>query len=245
MLKIGLCGWTIGMREYFERFPVVEVQQTFYEPPAATTLRRWRESAPDGFEFTLKAWQLITHRSTSTTYRRLRTSLSDRDRLESGAFQDTDVVRRAWDTTAACAAVLNATMVLFQCPASFRPTDENLGNMRSFFRQVDRHGLRFLWEPRGPSWAAEVIETLCEELDLVHVVDPFVNATVTTDLVYYRLHGITGARHRYTDEELQRLMTMLPPPGVPAYVMFNEMPREEDSARFERMLKSNGASRRG
>lgn len=49
------------MREYFERFSIVEVQQTFYEPPARSTLLRWRESAPQGFEFTLKAWQLITH----------------------------------------------------------------------------------------------------------------------------------------------------------------------------------------
>jgi uncharacterized protein YecE (DUF72 family) len=237
MLKIGLCGWTIGMREYFERFPVVEVQQTFYEPPAQAPLRRWRESAPEGFEFTLKAWQLTTHKGTSPTYRRLKTVLSSEERVQAGAFQDTDIVRKAWETTADCAAILKATMVLFQCPASLTPSSETVANMRTFFRQADRHSLRFLWEPRGSSWPAELIRTLCNDLDLVHVVDPFVNPTVTPDLVYYRLHGITGARHRYSDGELQRLMAMLPSRDVPAYVLFNEIPRDEDSARFERMLR--------
>ena len=81
MLRLGLCGWTINAADYFETFDTLEVQQTFYEPPSRETLARWRDSAPPGFVFTIKAWQLITHRSTSNTYRRLkRTTLSDRDR---------------------------------------------------------------------------------------------------------------------------------------------------------------------
>ena len=51
-LKIGLCGFTIGAATYAKRFPVVEVQQTFYEPPAKLTMARWRHTAPDAFEFT-------------------------------------------------------------------------------------------------------------------------------------------------------------------------------------------------
>ncbi len=146
-------------------------------------------------------------------------------------------MRRGWETTAECAGILNATMVLFQCPASLAPTDETIANMRTFFRQTERRGLRFLWEPRGSSWRPEQIRALCEDLDVVHVVDPFVHATVTPDFVYYRLHGLTGARHRYSDVELRRLIGMLPPRDVPAYVLFNEIPREEDSARFERMVR--------
>lgn len=64
-LKVGLCGFTIGVAAYFETFEVVEVQQTFYDPPAPRTLERWRAQAPPGFEFTMKAWQVITHASTS------------------------------------------------------------------------------------------------------------------------------------------------------------------------------------
>jgi uncharacterized protein YecE (DUF72 family) len=242
VMKVGLCGWTIGMREYFERFPVVEVQQTFYHPPALRTLLRWREAAPDGFEFTLKAWQLITHRASSRTYRRFKGTLTDSEKADCGAFQWTDVVRNAWNTTAECAHVLRASSVLFQCPASFRPIDENVANMRLFFGNAERHGLRFLWEPRGP-WPAELVLSLCRELGLVHVVDPFVNASVTPELLYYRLHGITGARHVYTDDELRRLADLVPPTGE-AYVLFNEMARSEDSDRFLRLMARRESGRR-
>src|SRR6185503_19103411 len=44
-----------------KQFPVVEVQQTFYDPPPIGTLEKWRRQAPAGFEFTMKAWQVITH----------------------------------------------------------------------------------------------------------------------------------------------------------------------------------------
>jgi uncharacterized protein YecE (DUF72 family) len=39
-VKIGLCGFTIAIGEYPRRFPVVEVQQTFYQPPAEAVMRR-------------------------------------------------------------------------------------------------------------------------------------------------------------------------------------------------------------
>lgn len=231
MLKVGLCGWTISMSEYFDRFPVVEVQQTFYEPPSPQTMLRWREAAPPGFEFTLKAWQLITHQASSSTYKRLRTPLSEEERSECGSFRDTPVVHRAWEKTVECARILRATAVLFQCPASFRPTPENLKRMRQFFTNTDRDELRFLWEPRGPAWTSEIVQPLCRELDLVHVVDPFVNETTTPDFIYYRLHGIGSHRHIYTDAELAKLASLVNA-HAPNYVMFNNIPRDNDSARF-------------
>lgn len=66
-IKIGLCGFTIAMAEYPRRYPVVEVQQTFYQPPAEGVMSRWLAAMPAGFEFTIKAWQLITHPATSPT----------------------------------------------------------------------------------------------------------------------------------------------------------------------------------
>jgi uncharacterized protein YecE (DUF72 family) len=50
---------------------------------------------------------------------------------------------------------------------------------------------------------------------------------------YFRLHGITGARHVYTDGELRRLASMTPPG---AYVMFNNIPRVRDAKRFSALL---------
>jgi uncharacterized protein YecE (DUF72 family) len=55
------------MGEYVRRFPLVEVQHTFYEPPKESLLAQWREKAPTRFEFTIKAWQVVTHESGSPT----------------------------------------------------------------------------------------------------------------------------------------------------------------------------------
>ena len=41
------------------RFPVVELQTPFYEPPTIEVASRWRALAPPEFRFCLKAWQLI------------------------------------------------------------------------------------------------------------------------------------------------------------------------------------------
>src|SRR3712207_3550651 len=71
-VRVGLCGWTIGMSRYVREFSVLEVQQTFYDPPADATLERWRRQVPRDFEFTLKAWQVVTHDASSPTYRRMR-----------------------------------------------------------------------------------------------------------------------------------------------------------------------------
>ena len=236
-VKVGLCGFTIAIAEYPRRFPVVEVQQTFYQPPTEAVIRRWRAAVPDGFEFTVKAWQLITHTPASPTYRRLRRPLAGAERAGAGAFRASPVVDEAWRVTLACAATLRATAVLFQCPASFRPTDENVANFEAFFRRIDRPaGVRLLWEPRGPSWPAEVVAPLCAAHGLTHVVDPFVNRTVTgSGLTYYRLHGITGSRHVYSDDELARLRDMVPDAGE-TYVMFNNIPRADDARRFGGLL---------
>ncbi|HVF40093.1 MAG TPA: DUF72 domain-containing protein, partial [Gemmatimonadaceae bacterium] len=82
-----MCGFTIGAAAYFKRFRVLEVQQTFYDPPPLANMAKWRADAPPDFEFTIKAWQVITHLGTSRTYRRLRRAFSDRERDEAGGFR--------------------------------------------------------------------------------------------------------------------------------------------------------------
>ena len=46
---------------YAERFPTVEINNTFYRMPRAEMLARWAETTPEGFTFVLKAPQRITH----------------------------------------------------------------------------------------------------------------------------------------------------------------------------------------
>jgi uncharacterized protein YecE (DUF72 family) len=240
MPKVGLCGFTMGMDDYPRYFAVVEVQQTFYEPPTEAVMRRWAGAMPPGFEFTLKAWQLITHESKSPTYRRLKRALDAEERASCGGFRDSPIVRAALDRSLSCAKLLGATTLVFQCPASFGPEPENVDRLRHFVAKVARPqcppSLRLAWEPRGPAWAkqADLAVALCQELGLVYVVDPFVNAIRTTaGPPYLRLHGVTGARHVYTDDELRWLADRIP---SDSYVMFNNIPRVRDARRFNELL---------
>jgi uncharacterized protein YecE (DUF72 family) len=219
--------------------PAVEVQHTFYQPPQISTLEKWHKEAPAGFVFTVKAWQLITHQSSSPTYRRLKRELTIEEKEECGSFRPSRIVKEAWEVTLACARALAARAILFQCPASFKPTKINIGNMRKFFRKVGdaRNEMSFCWEPRG-DWPREVIKDLCEELDLWHVVDPFSSRTVTPLKCYFRLHGRGGWRYTYEEGELEELVSMLPE-GVESYVFFNNIKMGEDAVRFKEIVEAN------
>ncbi len=237
-VRVGLCGWTVSQASYVRRFRLVEVQHTFYEPPANAVLERWRAQVPTRFEFTIKAWQVVTHESGSPTYRRLKQPLPASARGQVGGFRTTPPVLSGWRRTLECARVLRATAVLLQCPRSFRPTHDNVARMRRFLSEVERPEGRLLWEPRG-DWPAPLLEELCSELDLVHVVDPMQTETVTPERTYYRLHGTTGSRHVHTDDELRRLRDLVDGRSTP-YVMFNNMPRAGDAERFLALLSDQG-----
>lgn len=240
-VRVGCCGIPQALGRYARAFPVVEVQQTFYQPPLLRTLEKWRAQVPTEFEFTLKAWQLITHEASSPTYRRLREKLTPAQRSEAGAFRANSTVMSAWKRTLESARVLGSRVILFQCPARFTPTPENKQNLRAFFREVNRaratwpvrERLTFAWEPRG-AWAAEEIRELCEELGLVQAVDPLQQIPATAGLGYFRLHGKTGYRYRYTDDDLKRLLELVR--SLPAcYVLFNNISMLADARRFQEL----------
>jgi uncharacterized protein YecE (DUF72 family) len=179
---------------------------------------------------------LITHEARSPTYRRLKRELSEEEREECGSFRPSRIVREAWETSLACAEALAARRILFQCPASFKPTNANIQNLREFFRSIERPpAAQFLWEPRG-GWADELVRKLCRELELTHVVDPFAARTVTPEHCYFRLHGRTGFRYIYEDEELDELYGMLPR-GETSYVLFNNVRMREDAERFQTRIR--------
>ena len=237
-MKLGMCGFTIGAAAYVKQFPVVEVQQTFYDPPPIATIGKWRTQAPPDFEFTMKAWQVITHFGTSSTYRRLRRPFNERQRAEAGGFRVNPTTLAAWQTTLDAQRALRATAILFQCPASFRATGENVRAMREFFATIERpEGVRLLWEPRGP-WPDDLTLSLCRELGLVHAVDPFVRPSLTPALLYWRLHGNRSHYARYDDDELRQIIDWLPAdPAIDAYVLFNNIPRVKDVRRFRELLE--------
>lgn len=203
-IKAGCCGFAVSQQKYFQIFPLVEIQQTFYQLPRLETALKWREAAPAGFEFTMKGWQLITHEPTSPTYRRLKRKPETKDFGRYGKFRDTKEVRKAWDSTLTFARTLGATFIVFQCPASFFPHKENIENLQRFFSRVKLQGIEFAWEPRG-DWPEDLIRNLCKELQLIHCVDPFTNKPQHGKIRYFRLHGIRGYGDRYTVEDLWTL----------------------------------------
>jgi uncharacterized protein YecE (DUF72 family) len=234
-VKIGCCGFAIGMKDYFRQFKLVEVQQTFYKMPRLETALRWREAAPTDFEFTLKAWQLITHPPTSPTYRKAGITVPADAKEHYGFFKPTDEVWAAWERTREFAEALKAKVIVFQCPPSFRETPENIDNMRRFFQAIRVSGFLFAWEPRG-GWSGPMIKGLCLELGLIHCVDPFENESLHGAPRYYRLHGGPGYRHRYTEEELKRLKQKIG--DGEAYVLFNNLSMRDDALAFIRLMEA-------
>ena len=111
---------------------------------------------------------MITHEARSSTYRRLRTTLTLQERSGVGGFRWTPIVQRGWDTTVLCAKELRATAVLLQYPASFKATDDNVARLCHFAGAARRpDGVRLLWEPRGAGPDALARE-LCDELGMTH-----------------------------------------------------------------------------
>lgn len=232
-VKVGCCGFPGGMGRYFSQFDLAEVQQTFYKLPQLETVLKWRRQAPSGFEFTIKAWQLITHSPSSPTYRKAGIKVPQGEVGNYGFFRPTEEVLEAWRRTREVARALECRVIVFQCPPSFQATAENAENLRRFFASVEREFI-FVWEPRG-GWAPDTIAELCRELDLVHCVDPFEARPLYGKITYYRLHGGPGYRHKYSDEELAKLKTLLK--EGENYVMFNNIYMGEDAHRFRSLLE--------
>ncbi|MFH1848510.1 MAG: DUF72 domain-containing protein [Candidatus Omnitrophota bacterium] len=233
MIKTGCCGFATSKEEYYNTFPAVEVQQIFYQPPALNVLDRWRNEAPPGFEFTIKAWQLITHTTSSPTYRKLRYRIHEENKGHFGSFMPSDEVYRAWDMTVACAEVLGSKIVVFQSPSSFTPSPDNKKNMKKFFKKIKRKNLTLVWEPRG-EWAEEDISRICKEFKLVHCVDPFKSKTTAGKINYFRLHGKEGGyRYKYTKSDLAELKKMCK--KSLSYCMFNNMYMLEDAGEFKKI----------
>jgi uncharacterized protein YecE (DUF72 family) len=191
--KTGCCGFPKARNLYYKSFKLVEIQQTFYQPPRLKTLEKWRREAGYDFEFTLKAWQLITHQAKSPTYRRLTFSWPEEKLNRCGFFKPTDEVRWAWMRTREAALALRARIVIFQTPPSFQPSAANKENLRGFFKEINRGGFLSVWEPRG-AWSKDEIQELCGELNLTHGVDPFKADPSFGEVRYFRIHGITGYR---------------------------------------------------
>lgn len=112
---------------YASRFPSVEINYTFRRFPTEKTLEGWKAETPDGFRFTLKANQRITHR------RRLADADDDvRDFLERGRLLGERL-----------------GTVLYQCPPTLVYDRALIEAFVGYLPPIPRAAMEF----RHPSWA--------------------------------------------------------------------------------------------
>ena len=235
MIKIGNCGWSyLNAKNYFgeswekqfktklqayvKLFNLVEINSTFYRIPKVKTAEKWRKEADEinpEFEFTIKVSQIITHKDKFSSEK---------------SFQ-------AFTRMKEIANVLRAKILLFQSPASFRPTKENLEKVKNFFEKIKREDLILVWEVRWrDSWTPEIVKNFFSSLDINQCVDPLrQECFYYKDLLYYRLHGFGQPMYNYqfSDEELKKVAEKC---KEKTYVLFNNGTCYEDALRFKGII---------
>jgi len=239
--KAGCAGFPIPRKSYFTRLELVEVQETFYDPPARRVLSRWRQEASEGFSFVLRAWQLITHPPSFSGYERIKRNWQRDLSGRFGHFQTSEEVQWAWAVMKEAVESLKAGVLVFQTPASFTPTPENRKNLEHFFSRVERGCCRMVWEPDGV-WEDEDVDALCTDLGLIPSVDPFLRRPLSGDFFYCRLRGAKLRRAgNYTAEDFSRMIGRVLGAGEPAIAegcfIFETPNALRDAERFRSWLQ--------
>ncbi len=237
MIKIGNCGWSyLNAKKYFpdwekefksklqvyaKLFDLVEINSTFYRIPKLSTAKKWREEVDEineKFEFTLKVSQLITHKD---------------------PFGKQSLW--AFDQMKTLARRLRAKILLFQSPASFKPTEDNLEKARGFFEKIDREDFVLVWEVRwAKDWTKEIVRRVFSELGIDQCVDPFrQDCFYARNVIYYRLHGFgkpSMYNYEFSEAELKTLANNVRQQKKPVYVLFNNVSCYEDGLRLKGLL---------
>ncbi len=178
-IRIGTSGWLykhwqgifypedISQKQWFayyaRSFDTVEINSTFYHLHNASVFEHWRQQAPDGFLYSIKASRIITHNQ----------------RLE--GCQDT------LETFLSRASLLGETLgpVLFQLPPSF---SIDLGRLESFFALLPQ-GFSYAMEFRNPTWLTEEVIALLERFGVALCIHDMPPLRITAKFVYLRFHG--------------------------------------------------------
>ena len=254
---VGCCGFPFSRKKYYAIFTTVEVQQTFYRLPPKDTVERWRREAPGEFIFNMKAWQVITHPSSSPTWRR--TGIRPAGNIENyGYLKPTSENIEAWRKSIEIARVLSARVIVLQTPPSFGYNSENAQNARKFLSIATKYidsNMVVGWEPRG-NWSEhrDVVEGIvCSIPGVIHVVDPFRRSPVICKeqrILYLRLHGIgkkeVNYKYKYSDEDLAKLASLVRSMVEQydsireVYVMFNNVYMGDDARRFKEIADRHG-----
>lgn len=168
------------LRFYSERLGAVEINNTFYRMPREEVLASWAGQVPDGFIFSIKAPQVITH------LKRMRNAGSEMEYL----FRSLSILQRKLGP------------VLFQFPGSFRADNDAL---KEFLNLIPReHSCAF--DFRSPSWLNEETSDLLRKKGCGLCIEdtdenPADKITSTAEWGYLRLR-----RSQYTEAGLSLWM---------------------------------------
>lgn len=189
---------------YAKQFPLVEVDATYYTPPAERTAQLWAERTPPHFTFNIKAFSLLTQHPTrvASLYKDLRPETSKRNVY----LKDLDqgVVDQVWERFCSALTPLHDAgklgAVLFQFPQWFPIGKRNRHYILECKRRCEPYG--FCVEFRNRTWLSEDnrdetldflrsygVPYVCVDMPQGHTssVPPIVAATA--DLAVMRFHG--------------------------------------------------------
>jgi uncharacterized protein YecE (DUF72 family) len=197
---------------YASRFPVVEVDATYYALPSRRLSELWVERTPPDFVFDIKAHALLTGQPTETKRlpkvirEALPAELATKPRIYAKDLPGS-LLNEVWSTFADGLAPLAEAgqmgAVFLQYPKWFFTSSENRDQIREAKAALEPFGLRVAVEFRNATWFNEknVERTLRfledEHIPLVMVdgpqgfkssVPPIV-ATTSPDLAVVRFHG--------------------------------------------------------
>jgi uncharacterized protein YecE (DUF72 family) len=165
---------------YSERFRTVEINYTFYRMPTPKTTQAWRDQAPEGFTYALKAPRRITHE------RRLK--------------ECEDAVQFFVEAARVLGPHLGP--LLFQLPPNLKV---DLPRFETFLQWLPSD-LRCAFEFRHESWLNDDVYTLLESRGVALAIADFGDKTTplhpTAPFAYFRLRD-----EGYAHADLERWAT--------------------------------------
>jgi uncharacterized protein YecE (DUF72 family) len=198
------------LRYYASRFPLVEVDSTYYAMPSRATAAAWAARSPDDFVFDIKAFALMTGHPAETKrlpdwLRRALPRSTGNDTRVYAKDLPASLVDDVWERFLAALSPLRDAgklgPILLQYPRWFTPTGESADMLRAARERLGDAPAAV--EFRNPAWVSGRIASrtfdLLERLQLTYVVvdsppgtgssmPPVVQVT-TPGLSVVRLHG--------------------------------------------------------
>jgi uncharacterized protein YecE (DUF72 family) len=182
-IRIGTSGWvynhwrgifypeSLRQRDWFAYyariFDTVEINNSFYRLPSASAFAAWREQAPPGFVYAVKASRFLTH------MKKLHDPQEPLQRFFERAQQLGDTLGP----------------ILYQLPPHWQV---NLPRFEAFLSALPQ-GYRHVVEFRDPSWLIDAVYELLERYSVAHCIHDMRPLTipirVTAAPVYIRFHG--------------------------------------------------------